>query len=307
MNLYTQSRPTLDGLSPRVRDWAESGRTEEVGEYPIHVHSTESDSGPLVCFLHGFPSSSFDWRHAFDLLPGRLEASILACDFLGFGLSAKPRQENSLLVQADAVESLVARHGVEGRPVYLVGHDMGTSVGLELLARDIEDDLGFDLSGVLLFNGSMVQSAASPILGQRLLRGRLGPVFARLQNERFFRDQFGSVFSTGHPLTSDEATDQWQLLNYDGGGRMGHLLISYMDERERRADRWHGAIRDWQGDLRLAWGLEDPVATTNVLDAVLELRPQAPVTRLPGIGHYPQIEDPERFCEVLVEAVESSL
>ncbi len=294
-------------MSTRVRDWAESGRTEEVGGYPIHVYSADHNAGPLICFLHGFPSSSFDWRHTFDRLPGRIQASVLAMDFIGFGLSGKPRQENSLLVQADVVEALVARHGMEGGPVYLVGHDMGTSVGLELLARDIEGVLGFDLAGILLFNGSMVQSAASPVLGQRLLRGRFGPVFARLQNEHFFRNQFGSVFSADHPLTPEEATDQWQLLNYDGGGRLGHLLISYMDERERRADRWHGAIRDWKGDLRLAWGLEDPVATTNVLDAVLSLRPNAPVTRLPGLGHYPQIEDPERFCEVLVEAVDSSL
>ncbi len=307
MNLYPRTRPSLDGMSARVRDWAESGRTEEVGGYPIHVFSADHDSGPLICFLHGFPSSSFDWRHTFDRLPGRLEASVLAMDFIGFGLSGKPRQENSLLVQADVVEALVARHGTEGRPVYLVGHDMGTSVGLELLARDIEGVLGFEVAGVLLFNGSMVQSAASPVLGQRLLRGRFGPLLSRLQNERFFRNQFGSVFSTDHPLTDDEATDQWQLLNYDGGGRLGHLLISYMDERERRAERWHGAIRDWKGDLRLAWGLEDPVATTNVLDAVLALRPDTPVTRLPGLGHYPQIEDPERFCEVLVEAVDSSL
>lgn len=307
MNLYPRTRPSLDGMSPRVRDWAESGRTEEVGGYPIHVYTADRDSGPLICFLHGFPSSGFDWRHTFDRLPGRIEASVLAMDFIGFGLSGKPRQENSLLVQADVVEALVARHGTGGRPVYLVGHDMGTSVGLELLARDIEGVLGFEVAGVLLFNGSMVQSAASPVLGQRLLRGRFGSLFTRLQNERFFRNQFGSVFSSNHPLTDEEATDQWQLLNYDGGGSMGHLLISYMDERERRADRWHGAIRDWDGDLRLAWGLEDPVATTNVLDAVLELRPDTPVTRLPGLGHYPQIEDPERFCEVLVEAVDSSL
>lgn len=307
MTLYAQSRPTLDGLSSRVRDWAEIGRTEEFGDFPIHVYSSPSDSGPLLCFLHGFPSSSFDWRDTLQLLQGRLEASVLAMDFIGFGLSGKPRQENSLLVQADVVEALVARHNTQNRPVFLIGHDMGTSVGLELLARDIESNLGFDVQGVLLFNGSMVQSAASPVLGQRLLRGRLGPVFARLQNERFFRNQFGSVFSADHPLSPEEATDQWQLLNYDGGGRMGHLLISYMDERERRAERWHGAIRDWEGDLSLAWGLEDPVATTNVLDAVLALRPDTPVTRLPGVGHYPQIEDPHAFGEVLLKAVDSSL
>ena len=43
----------------------------------------------------------------------------------------------------------------------------------------------------------------------------------------------------------------------------------------------------------------DPVATENVLDAVLELRPAAAVTRFDDLGHYPQIEDPERVAGVL--------
>lgn len=298
-------RPPLDGLSPRVREWASSGRSEEVLDYSIHCYSHQTDRGPLICFLHGFPSSSFDWRQTIDLLPGRVDASVLAFDFLGFGLSSKPRQVNSLLAQADIAEELIARYGLPGQPVYLVGHDMGTSVALELLARDLEDRLDFELSGALLFNGSMVQSAASPVLGQRLLRGRLGSVFARLQNEWFFRNQFGSIFSADHPLTDEEATDQWQLLSYDGGGKLGNLLISYMDERERRADRWLGALSAWEGDLRLVWGLEDPVATTNVLDAVIALRPGVPVERLTGIGHYPQIEVPERFVEALAGSLTS--
>jgi pimeloyl-ACP methyl ester carboxylesterase len=43
----------------------------------------------------------------------------------------------------------------------------------------------------------------------------------------------------------------------------------------------------------------DPVATERVLDAVLELRPSAPVTRFEDLGHYPQIEDPERVAVAL--------
>ena len=82
----------------------------------------------------------------------------------------------------------------------------------------------------------------------------------------FFRQQFGSIFSEAHPLTDEEAADQWSLIAHDGGSRIGHRLISYMDERERRAERWHGALRDWPKPLSLAWGMVDPVATMNVLE-----------------------------------------
>jgi pimeloyl-ACP methyl ester carboxylesterase len=72
-----------------------------------------------------------------------------------------------------------------------------------------------------------------------------------------------------------------------------------MDERDRLTDRWHGAVRDWPGDLSLAWGLLDPVATTAVLDGLRELRPGVPVTELPDLAHYPQLEAPERIAVVV--------
>ncbi len=92
-------------------------------------------------------------------------------------------------------------------------------------------------------------------------------------------------------------------MTHDGGARIAHKTIHYMDERERYTDRWHGAIRDWPGTLSLTWGLEDPVATTNVLAGLRELRPGVPVRELPGLGHYPQIEAPQLIAEAVREAV----
>jgi pimeloyl-ACP methyl ester carboxylesterase len=64
-----------------------------------------------VLLLHGYPSSSYDWRHVFARLPGR---RLTALDFLGVGLSDKPRgHEYSLLGQADAVQELAARYRQE--------------------------------------------------------------------------------------------------------------------------------------------------------------------------------------------------
>jgi pimeloyl-ACP methyl ester carboxylesterase len=47
----------------------------------------------------------------------------------------------------------------------------------------------------------------------------------------------------------------------------------------------------------------DPVATERVLDAVLELRPAAALTRYDDLGHYPQIEDPGRVADALRQAL----
>jgi pimeloyl-ACP methyl ester carboxylesterase len=287
------------GLTTRVEEWRERGATEQVDGHGIHVFRREGE-GPLLLLLHGFPSSSYDWRFLLDELPGR---AVLAYDCLGFGLSDKPvGHDYSLVEQADIAEELVARHG-GGGPVFFVGHDMGTSVATELMARDIDGGLRMNLVGGLLFNGSMIQDAASPTLGQKLLRGRLGPLAARLSSERVFRQQFGSIFSEDHPLSDEEAADQWALIAHDGGNRIGHKLIVYMDERMRRAPRWYGALANWEKPLHVAWAMRDPVATENVLNGVLDLRPKVPVTRFERLGHYPQIEDPAAIAGVITTAL----
>ena len=288
-------------LTERVRRWRSEGRAETFRGRAIHVFDREG-TGPQLVLLHGFPSSSFDWRP----LLAEIDNPSLAFDFLGFGLSDKPRDHvYSLAWQADLAEELVTR-AVGDRPVFVVAHDMGTSVATELLARDLDGTLSFDLAGVLLFNGSIVLERASLTPSQKLLRSRLGPIASRLSSERFFRHQFGGVFSTAHPLSDDEAADQWALLTHGGGRTLGHKLVHYLDERVTFADRWHGAIRDWPGSLSFAWGSEDPVATVAVLDALIELRPHADVTRLPGLGHYPQIEDPQSLAAAVGGAVAHS-
>lgn len=278
----------MSGLTPRVQEWGQRGRSERFRERRIHVFHREGAGIPLV-LLHGFPSSSFDWRGLLDLVPDK---PVLAFDFLGFGLSEKPTDHTYTLGwQADLTEELVKRH-LGGGPVFVVAHDMGTSVATELLARDLDGSLGIQIEGALLFNGSIVLERATLTRSQKLLRGPLGPIASALANERMFRHEFGALFSPGHPLSDAEAADQWALITREGGRTLGHKNIHYLHERVRYADRWHGAVRDWEGPLSLAWGLYDPVATVSVLDALVELRPEVPVDRLSELGHYPQIEDP---------------
>jgi pimeloyl-ACP methyl ester carboxylesterase len=289
-------------LTERVRRWRGAGTVEDVLGRKLFVHRQGdiAAAAPLLLYLHGFPSSSYDWRPLLELR-GEDERAI-AFDFLGFGLSEKPRDHlYTLAWQADAVEELVRRAG--SPPVFLVGHDMGTSVATELMARELRGELDMDVTGALLFNGSMLLHLAKPTLGQNLLRSRLGPLFARLTSERSFRAQFSRVFSAEHPLSAEEAADQWALISHGGGQRIAHLTINYMAERERFTERWHGAIRDWPKPLTLAWGMKDPVARTEVLDGLRALRPGVEAIELPGAAHYPQIEQPELISAALDRAL----
>jgi pimeloyl-ACP methyl ester carboxylesterase len=278
-------------LSDSVVEWRDGGRFVSTSAGNVFVRSGDGD-GPTILLLHGFPSSSYDFRGVVERLEGR---AWLTLDFLGFGLSDKPRPHRySLLEQADIVQTVVAEAATG--PLVVLAHDMGTSVTTELLARDIHGRLPFELQRAVLSNGSVILERASLRPSQKLLRSRLGPVMSRMTNRSGFTRGFGRLFGSEHPLTADEAAAQWELLSHNGGHRIAHLLISYLDERERYAGRWHGAVRDWPKPLGFLWALEDPVATANVLDGLRELRPSAPVIELPGLGHYPQLEDPDAFA-----------
>ncbi len=271
-------------LIPRVQAWANEGSFVEIAGRRVFVRRFEGN-GPLIVLLHGYPSSSYDWRGMWPALAGR---NVLAFDFLGFGLSAKPKLPRySLLAQADLVERLIG-----STDALVVAHDMGTSVATELMARDLDGRLGFSLGGVLLFNGSMVVEKAHLTPAQKVLRSRFGPVLAKLSNPLLFGLEFRRIFSPTHPLTRDERLDQWSLLAHDGGNRILDRLTHYLHERVEYAPRWHGAIRDWQGHLELCWAGRDPVCVEDVLQALLALRPGVPLTRWPELGHYPQIEEP---------------
>ncbi|WP_435673851.1 alpha/beta fold hydrolase [Mycolicibacter senuensis] len=285
----------LSSMAPSVRNWLDGGRFVPTDAGRVFVRSAPGE-GPTVLLLHGFPSSSYDFRGVVARLAGR---SWLTMDFLGFGLSDKPRPHRySLFEQADLVQQVVAST-VPG-PVVLAAHDMGTSVATELLARDIAGTLGFDLQRAVLSNGSVILDRASLRPSQKVLRSRFGALAARVSNRRGFTRGFGRLFSAQHPISPEEADAQWDLLSHNDGHRILHLLTAYLDERVRYAQRWHGAVRDWPKPLGFVWGLGDPVATTNVLDGLRELRPAADVVELPGLGHYPQIEDPKAYTDAVL-------
>ena len=93
------------------------------------------------------------------------------------------------------------------------------------MARDLEGALEMEVAGALLLNGSMIQDAASPTLGQRLLAApsdRSSPG----SSERFFRQQFGSIFSPGPSASPTRKRRTSGLSICAGGGRtIAHKTI----------------------------------------------------------------------------------
>lgn len=269
--------------------WQALGRLSTLAGLEVfHLDTGPADARRAVLLLHGFPSSGLDWRQTLPALAGR---RTIVPDLPGFGLSQKPADYGySLFEQAEVVELLLRELGLA--EVDLVAHDMGTSVACELCARRERGLLGVVLRSLLLMNGSVHIELARLTPSQRLLRSPLGHAFTRLASERVFRAQLRRIL--GQPVAEEELAAMWALIRHRDGHRRLPQTIAYVGERRRFARRWIGALTRLDIPVRVLWGPEDPVAVKAIAERLAAEIPGARLEWLPGLGHYPQLEDPTR-------------
>lgn len=278
---------------PSLQTWHETGEAIQVGSWNIFTKSV--GSGPPILFLHGFPTASYDYARLAPLLSG--DFKLIFLDFLGYGFSDKPRRHNySLFEQADITEAVAAHYGLS--EVYILTHDMGNSVALELLRRD-----RLKVSRLIMLNGSVLLDYYQPLITQKLLLNTItGPIISKLRLIRrpAFARQFGKVFA--EQPSSAEIDAFWELIRYNDGMANYHLLIRYLRERLVHQHTWLTALQDHHAPLTVIWGQRDPVAVPKIADAIFERRPDAAYYPLQDVGHFPQWETPAVVAKVVKQA-----
>ena len=110
-----------------------------------------------------------------------------------------------------------------------------------------------------------------------------------------FTREFGRRFTVGHSLSAEEAAARWALVSHNGGHRIPHRLSVYLDERVRYARRWRGARLAQTARIRL--GSARSGGHHQRAGRLARIESRRPVVELPGLGHYPQIEDPDAYTE----------
>jgi pimeloyl-ACP methyl ester carboxylesterase len=227
---------------------------------------------------------------------------VITFDFLGYGLSDKPRDFGaSLFEQADVAQLVARAFGVTHAHVW--AHDMGTSVATELCARRERGLLPFTMKSLALMNGSVHIELAHLTFGQHILKSPLGPLFAKLTNGISFKAQMKRVFA--HPPSEAELDAMWQLVVRADGPAVLPALIRYTEERSRFRRRWIGALERLDFPALVAWGAKDPVAVMAIADALAAEIPSCERVTWDDLGHYPQVEDPARVVRSVSDFWES--
>ncbi len=285
--------------NPLADAWRQRGRHLTVnGRRVFYVDAGSAEAGCLLV-LHGFPTSSLDFHRVLEALAG--EYRVVVHDHPGFGFSAKPADYSySLLEQAEIAFELWRGLGVESG--HLLAHDYGTSVATEILARRERGGIPVELESVTLANGSLLLELAHLRLSQRIARSPvLGPIFSRLVTRGYFKRVMRRLWADPARADDGDLDAMWQGLRADDGHLRTTQISSYLDERVRFRHRWIGALQRLDVPVHLLWGRRDPVAVAAIAERLAEYVPGATLTWLDDLGHYPMLEDPERWAAAVLD------
>ena len=291
-------------MSPRpegLQRWHDAGRFLEHAGRRIFVHESGAGSGgdgDGVLILHGFPSSSHDWAEVVPRLAGR--AHCVAFDLLGYGLSDKPVEGPfGFFAQADLAEAVAAACGL--RRCVLVSHDVGQTVAAELMARQEEGTLSFEIRHSVVTNGSTLVDLARLSPGQEALLALPDEPLAEPLPLEGFRPALRDTFSREHPPAEADLDCMLASIRENGGDRLLPRLIRYIEERRANLARWGGALTGFSAPMSVFWGEQDPIAVPAMALHIAEQRPATDVHLWADVGHWPSLEVPERMVEAIAE------
>jgi pimeloyl-ACP methyl ester carboxylesterase len=259
----------------------------EAWEIELHGHTVvyrTMGSGPPVVLIHGMVNSSRHWRGVAERLAER--HTVIAPDLIGHGDSATPRGDYSLGAHATVIRDLLSALGIERAT--MVGHSLGGGIAMvyfwqfpervERLALISSGGLGEEVS-------PMLRSVAIPFYrgGIDLFANRL---VIRVLNA--LGTQGRNIARAMRPLDSP-------------GKRRAFLqtLRAVIDVRGHRV-----SARDPLNLLEamptlLVWGERDNTIPLEHGRAVHAAVPHSQFVTLPGVAHFPHLEDPDGLANAL--------
>jgi pimeloyl-ACP methyl ester carboxylesterase len=281
---------------------AEVDRLDEIVLHGHHVFYRSAGSGPVIVLVHGITSTSATWRNVLPYLAERF--TVIAPDLLGHGESAKPRGDYSLGAYASGIRDLLIALGHE-RATF-VGHSLGGGVAMQLAYQFPEHcerlvlvssgGLGRDIN-VLLRAASLPGSElVLPLLANEWLLGA-GRTVGRL---------LGRVGLRVHTDVGEVLRGHASLSDGDARAAFLHTLRTIVDPRGQRVDATDRLYLARAIPFMIMWGERDPIIPVEHARAAHRSVPGSRLELFPTAGHFPHLDDPLRFVQLLIDFMQTS-
>ena len=296
-----------DATNSRPEDlqiWRDEGHFLNMDGQDIFVHAsgTPKKEGHGVLLTHGYPSSSIDWKNVVPRVA--LHTRVVISDFLGFGQSDKPmdgtfESHYSMFKQADRVIAVAESEGL--KEVVLCIHDMGQTVGAEIMARHEEGKLPFKIKHAIILNGSTMVDMVKFMPMQVKMLAAPDVVLEEDMPDEKWLDLLTVAFSKEHQPNQALIEVMIAQINEHHGSRLMPRLMRYQNERKENLQRWIDGLTKLSAPTSIFWGQQDPNGIEAMADRLKKLNPDADLHKWPDVSHWPPIEVPERVAKAIIE------
>ncbi|MET0865040.1 MAG: alpha/beta fold hydrolase [Nakamurella sp.] len=264
----------------------------------------DAGAGPAVLFVHGLMSSSATWTDQFERLAA--DHRVIAPDLFGHGTSAKPAGDYSLGAHAATLRDLLDAVAVPS--VTVVGHSLGGGIALQF-AYLFPDRL----AGLVLVSSGGLGRELNPLLRAATLPGSelVLPLVASNWLHGVGDTALRWWSKVGLPSISPSSDEGWRGLASlaDGDTRRAFLatsrsVINVRGQTVSAANRLPGMA---SRPTMLIWGERDRIVPATHVEAAKGELPTSRVEMFQRSGHFPHLDEPDRFARVLAEFMAESV
>jgi pimeloyl-ACP methyl ester carboxylesterase len=251
------------------------------------------DGVPVVLF-HGTAAWSELWRATMTALAGAGFRAI-ALDIPPFGFSDRPGTYTRT-DQAARVRDVLA--ALDLPPAIIVGHSFGAGAAVETVLRAPERVRGLVLIDAAL-GLTATQEASPPALMQYgFLRDTV--VSASVTNPLLTRTLLATLIEKKERAALYVELLQRPMVIRHTTHDLGVWLVYFLGSDRDALSAQRANYSRINTKVAILWGEKDGVTPRAQADDLRALMPSASLTLLPGLGHIPQIEDPDAFNRALV-------
>jgi pimeloyl-ACP methyl ester carboxylesterase len=277
----------------------------ELQETTIHGHRVAyrlAGKGPPIILIHGITASSRVWETVGPRLARK--HTVLAPDLLGHGQSAKPRGDYSMGAFASGIRDLALR--LDLGPVTVVGHSLGGGVAMQFayqfpertqrLALVSSGGLGRRVHAFLRAATLPGSELVIPLLAGRQLLGAgravgraLGRAGVKLGNDAL-------EMARGHASLGDA----------ESRAAFVHTLRASVDVGGQRVQALDRLYLAEELPLLIVWGARDRIIPIDHGRRAHELVPGSRCEVFERAGHFPHLDEPDRFTALLEDWIAST-
>ena len=252
----------------------------------------ESESGPPVLLVHGFPESSYMWHELLPAIAGAGRRAV-APDLLGYGDTPPDRPgtwERHMQALGEVVDEL------ELGPVALVVHDWGGLIGLRWACDNPGAVTAIVASNTGLFPEGKWHGFAEAMRTEGQGEELMG---------QMSREALAATLRAQSDNFDDVAIDEYWKAFETEDGRMG-ILEMYRSGDFEKLEPYRGKLAELGVPFLALWGEDDPFAPIAGAYRFKKEVPGAQIVAIEGAKHFVYADDPARCAREVVEFLRQS-